>query len=76
MHEAIHIQNARISRIVSRVSTIDSMLALLVADDPRRSADRILNRLVQVHRARGGAVLRPLQDQAELWISASPRWRG
>ena len=46
------------------------MLALLVADDPRRSADRILNRLVQVHRASGGAVLRPLQEQAELWISA------
>jgi hypothetical protein len=50
------------------MSTIDSMLALLVADDPRRSADRILNRLVQVHRASGGAVLRPREDQAELWI--------
>jgi hypothetical protein len=46
------------------------MLALLVADDPRRSADRILNRLVQVHRAVGGAVIRPRKDEAELWISA------
>src|SRR5512145_2507619 len=46
------------------------MLALLVADDPRRSADRILNRLVQVHRAHGGAVLKPREEQAELWISA------
>ena len=46
------------------------MLALLVADDPRRSADRILTRLIQIHQARGGAVLRPRQDQAEIWLSA------
>jgi ActR/RegA family two-component response regulator len=46
------------------------MLALLVADDPRRSADRILTRLVQIHQARGGAILRPRQDQAEIWLSA------
>jgi ActR/RegA family two-component response regulator len=45
------------------------MLALLVADDPRRSADRILTRLVQIHQARGGAILRPRQDQAEIWLS-------
>jgi ActR/RegA family two-component response regulator len=46
------------------------MLALLVADDPRRSADRILTRLVQIHQSRGGAILRPRQDQAEIWLSA------
>jgi len=46
------------------------MLALLVADDPRRSADRILTRLVQIHQARGGAILRLRQDQAEIWLSA------
>jgi ActR/RegA family two-component response regulator len=47
------------------------MLALLVADDPRRSADRILTSLVQIYQARGGAILRPRQDQAEIWLSAS-----
>jgi len=46
------------------------MLALLVADDPRRSADRILTRLIQIHQARGGAILRARQDQAEIWLSA------
>jgi ActR/RegA family two-component response regulator len=46
------------------------MLALLVADDPRRSADRILTRLIQIHLAKGGAILRPHNDQAEIWLSA------
>jgi ActR/RegA family two-component response regulator len=46
------------------------MLAILVADDPRRSADRILTRLIQVHRAHGGAILLPRPDQAEVWMSA------
>jgi ActR/RegA family two-component response regulator len=46
------------------------MLALLVADDPRRSADRILTRLVQIHQARGGAILRPQQEHVEIWLSA------
>ncbi len=46
------------------------MLAVLVADDPRRSADRILGRLVQIHRARGGAILRVRDGQAEVWLSA------
>ena len=49
---------------------MDSMLALLVADDPRRSADRILNRLVQIHVARGGAILRPRDGQVEVWMSS------
>ena len=52
------------------MNTLDSMLALLVADDPRRSADRILTRLIQVHQARGGAILRPRDDQVEIWLSA------
>ncbi len=45
------------------------MLALLVSDDPRRSADRILNRLIQIHQARGGAILRPRNGQVEVWLS-------
>ena len=49
------------------------MLTLLVADDPRRSADRILTRLVQIHQARGGAILRPRQDVVEIWLSAGLR---
>jgi ActR/RegA family two-component response regulator len=46
------------------------MLALLVSDDPRRSADRILTRLIQIHQARGGAILRPRSGQVEIWMSA------
>ena len=49
---------------------MDSMLALLVADDPRRSADRILTRLIQIHQAQGGAILRPSGGQVEIWLSA------
>lgn len=46
------------------------MVSLLVADEPRRAADRILTRLVQMHLARGGAILRPQQGQVEIWMSA------
>lgn len=49
---------------------MDSMLALLVSDDPRRSADRILTRLIQIHQAKGGAILRPRNGQVEIWMSA------
>lgn len=45
------------------------MVNLLVSDEPRRSADRILTRLVQIHQARGGAILRPRQGQVEIWLS-------
>ena len=45
------------------------MVSLLVADEPRRSADRILTRLVQMHLARGGAILRPHHGQVEIWMS-------
>jgi hypothetical protein len=56
--------------IFQAVNTMDSMLALLVSDDPRRSADRILTRLIQIHQAKGGAILRPRQGQIEIWMSA------
>ena len=46
------------------------MLALLVSDDPRRAADRILTRLIQIHQAHGGAILRPRQGQVEVWLSS------
>jgi hypothetical protein len=46
------------------------MLALLVADDPRRSADRILTRLVQIYQAQGGAILCPQEGRVEIWLSA------
>jgi len=46
------------------------MVAVLVADDPRRSADRMLGRLVQIHRAHGGAILCPRDRQADVWLSA------
>jgi ActR/RegA family two-component response regulator len=52
------------------MNTLDSMLAVLVADDPRRSADRILTRLVQIHRAQGGAIVLPREEQAEIWLSS------
>jgi len=45
------------------------MVNLLVSDEPRRSADRILTRLVQIHQARGGAILRQRQGQVEIWMS-------
>jgi ActR/RegA family two-component response regulator len=51
------------------VNSLDSMVNLLVSDEPRRSADRILTRLVQIHQARGGAILRPRQGQVEIWMS-------
>jgi DNA-binding CsgD family transcriptional regulator len=45
------------------------MVNILVSDEPRRSADRILTRLIQIHQARGGAILRPRQGQVEIWMS-------
>jgi ActR/RegA family two-component response regulator len=45
------------------------MVNILVSDEPRRSADRIVTRLVQIHQARGGAILRPHQGQVEIWLS-------
>ena len=48
---------------------MDSMVNLLVSDEPRRAADRILTRLVQMHQARGGAILRARSGQVEIWMS-------
>jgi hypothetical protein len=48
---------------------MDSMVNILVADEPRRSADRILTRLVQIHQAHGGAILRQRDGQVEIWMS-------
>lgn len=48
---------------------MDSLLSLLVADDPRRAADRILGTLVANHRAQGGAVIRPDGDRATVFVS-------
>lgn len=45
------------------------MVNILVSDEPRRSADRILSRLIQIHQARGGAILRQRQGQVEIWMS-------
>lgn len=52
------------------MNTLDSVLALLVADDPRRSADRVLTRLVQIHRSQGGAIVLPRGSEAEIWLSS------
>lgn len=45
------------------------MVSILVSDEPRQSADRILTRLIQIHQARGGAILRPRLGQVEIWMS-------
>jgi len=58
-----------IGAIVQTVNTLDSMVNMLVADEPRRAADRILTRLIQIHQARGGAILRPRDGQVEIWMS-------
>ena len=45
------------------------MIESLVADDPRRSADRLLARLCDVAGAEGGAVLTPHGDNAAVFLS-------
>ncbi len=62
--------SGRESAIFATVNSVDSMLALLVSDDPRRAADRILTRLIQIHQANGGAILRVRDGQVDAWISA------
>jgi len=41
------------------MNTLGSMIESLVADDPRRSADRLLSKMCEVAGAEGGAVLVP-----------------
>lgn len=45
------------------------MLESLVADDPRRSADRLLTRMCDVAGAEGGAVLVPQGENASVFLS-------
>jgi hypothetical protein len=45
------------------------MIESLVADDPRRSADRLLSKMCDVAGAEGGAVLVPQADNASVFLS-------
>jgi hypothetical protein len=45
------------------------MIESLVADDPRRSADRLLSKMCDVAGAEGGAVLVPQGDNATVFLS-------
>jgi len=45
------------------------MIESLVADDPRRSADRLLSKVCEVTAADGGAVLVPHGDNASVFLS-------
>lgn len=45
------------------------MIESLVADDPRRSADRLLSKMCDVAGAEGGAVLVPHGDNATVFLS-------
>jgi len=45
------------------------MIESLVADDPRRSADRLLSKVCEVAGADGGAVLVPQGDNAAVFLS-------
>ena len=45
------------------------MIESLVADDPRRSADRLLSKICDVCGAEGGAVLVPQGDNASVFLS-------
>lgn len=45
------------------------MIESLVSDDPRRAADRLLSRMVEIIAAEGGAVLLPQAEQASVFLS-------
>ena len=45
------------------------MIESLVADDPRRSADRLLSKMCEVAGAEGGAVLVPQGENANVFLS-------
>lgn len=51
------------------MNSLGSMIESLVADDPRRSADRLLSKLCEVAGADGGAVLVPQGDGASVFLS-------
>ena len=51
------------------MNSLGSMIESLVADDPRRSADRLLSKMCDVAGAEGGAVLVPQGDNATVFLS-------
>lgn len=51
------------------MNTLGNMIQSLVADDPRRSADRLLSKMCEVGNAEGGAVLVPEGDSANVFLS-------
>ena len=53
----------------SFMNSLGSMIESLVADDPRRSADRLLSKMCDIAGAEGGAVLVPQGDNANVFLS-------
>lgn len=51
------------------MNSLGSMIESLVADDPRRSADRLLSKMCDVAGADGGAVLVPQGENASVFLS-------
>jgi hypothetical protein len=51
------------------MNTLGTMIESLVADDPRRAADRLLEKMCQIAGAEGGAVLIPKGDNANVFLS-------
>lgn len=51
------------------MNSLGSMIESLVADDPRRSADRLLSKMCDVAGAEGGAVLVPQGENASVFLS-------
>lgn len=51
------------------MSSLETMIESLVADDPRRSADRLLSTMCGVTGASGGALLVPSGDTASVFVS-------
>ncbi len=54
---------------IAPMNSLGSMLESLVADDPRRSADRLLSKMCDVAGAEGGAVLVPQGENASVFLS-------
>ena len=54
---------------IFNMNSLGSMIESLVADDPRRSADRLLSKMCDVAGAEGGAVLVPQGDNASVFLS-------
>jgi len=68
----IHIMFASLLALVARsndMNSLGTMIESLVADDPRRSADRLLSKVCEVTNASGGAVLTPQGENATVLLS-------